>query len=241
MKNRGVSPVIATVILVAVAIIITLAAAAAMGTISIAWLGRISSAKGYGMMTHDSVKATSTEINVFVRNIGSKDLVMDKAYVDGEPCELDEVNGNITNPIPIEESRKIVIIVSLTTGEHEVELVASDGTKLEFTVNYSPSFSDQESPANIFYISNENFAVSVANIRVDFWIDSINPINHMTYKEVGDDGEFSFTLTVEDGEAIIDGSHWLSYLVVKGEHLIFMTEGAPERRDIIGTLSIEVM
>ena len=89
-KNSGISPVVATVILVAVAIVIAIAVAF--------WAsGLVGVFTRFEKIEIVSAYWDGTQVVVIAKNSGSSDAVVDAIFVNGRPCDV----GGLPTPIPI--------------------------------------------------------------------------------------------------------------------------------------------
>jgi flagellin-like protein len=88
-KNSGISPVVATVILVAVAIVIAIAVAF--------WAsGLVGVFTRFEKIEIVSAYWNGTQVVVIAKNSGSSDAVVDAIFVNGKPCQT-----NLNTPIPM--------------------------------------------------------------------------------------------------------------------------------------------
>jgi len=97
------------------------------------YLGGLGGGEAPGAMSLDTAGGSTSQITAWVRNIGSKNLTMDKAYVGGTPYSMG--TGNTTTPIAQGAVNKIVITGTFTSGvTYQIKLVANDNTQLSFPV-----------------------------------------------------------------------------------------------------------
>jgi flagellin-like protein len=88
-KNSGISPVVATVILVAVAIVIAIAVAF--------WAsGLVGVFTRFEKIEIVSAYWNGSQVVVIAKNTGSSDAVVDAIFVNGRPCEI-----GLSRSIPI--------------------------------------------------------------------------------------------------------------------------------------------
>ncbi|MEM2136720.1 MAG: archaellin/type IV pilin N-terminal domain-containing protein [Candidatus Methanomethylicia archaeon] len=91
MKNRkGISPVIATIIMVAVAIVISIAAAFWLTGL----MGAFTTYENIRIMAYASRSGNSYTINVTINNVGSTNVTINKILIEGG------MKGNITPSLP---------------------------------------------------------------------------------------------------------------------------------------------
>ena len=100
-KSSGISPVVATVILVAVAIVIAIAVAFwASGLVGVfTRFEKIEIVSAY-------LNGTGTGVVVIAKNSGSSDAVVDGIFVNGRPCQTGltrsiPIGGNATFTVPV--------------------------------------------------------------------------------------------------------------------------------------------
>jgi len=127
--NQGVSPIIVSLIIVAIAVASIVAYAFVSGLVA-------------APQTHTSAESLSlsspkivdnTHINVFIKNTGTTELTLSSAFVDGNRVSSEF----ITNPLPAGENVPVILSdpSALWLGSsHVIKIVASDGTSTETTV-----------------------------------------------------------------------------------------------------------
>ena len=144
--DKGVSPIIATLLLIVIAV----AAAVVTYTFVMGFLGTSSQNTGpSGQLTYDSYSVTGNTSNAgitaYIRNTGGKSVTLDQVYVDGTAYTYNE---NQTMPDAgqwaFSVSGKALDVASVGTlyinGNisaaqwHKVKIVCIDGTALEFSV-----------------------------------------------------------------------------------------------------------
>jgi hypothetical protein len=132
------SAVIASLILMLIAV----ASGVVVYAYVMGWIGNASqSSANTGVMSIDSVTAnvTSSQLKLYVRNIGGSDLVLDKVYIAGTA-----VNNNSTTFTSASDSAKLPIQktayleyngTSVQPGKfYEVKVVCIDGTTVSTSV-----------------------------------------------------------------------------------------------------------
>lgn len=128
-SKRGVSTFIATLLLMVLAV----SAGVVIYAYTMGYLGGLGGEDTVGALSLDTVSGTSSTITAWIRNIGTKSVYMDKAYVGGAPQTLPA--SNTTTAITQGAAKKIVITGSFTPGlTYKVKLVAKDNTQLSFSV-----------------------------------------------------------------------------------------------------------
>jgi flagellin-like protein len=117
LKNaKALSPVVASIILIAVTVAVSIAVAAWMGALSFNFMGT-------EQLTFTNSVMTSTYANITVRNTGSSDLSIQEVRVDG-------VTADITiTPIPYPLVKGDSVPITVTPSSN-----FSPGVQYEFTV-----------------------------------------------------------------------------------------------------------
>ncbi|MFQ6081577.1 MAG: archaellin/type IV pilin N-terminal domain-containing protein [Candidatus Bathyarchaeia archaeon] len=130
--RRAISPVISALLL----IILTVAAGVVAYAYVMGWLGGVTKSSGaeYGKLQFDSLyaNATSNKITIYVRNVGQKDLTIEKVYVDG----VDQTFTLTDKDLSVQEvSGKIEVTYTMTKGYfYEVKVTCKDGTSVSQSV-----------------------------------------------------------------------------------------------------------
>ncbi len=109
-NKRGISPVVATVILVAVTIVVAVAVAY--------WMGGIAGLyTRYEKLEITSIYAGATtdgwNITVHVKNTGSADATIDNVLLNGKPYNTLSANLSISPPIPLTVGSNATIVISI--------------------------------------------------------------------------------------------------------------------------------
>lgn len=127
MHKKGVSPVIATIIIVAVAIVMSIAVAY--------WaLGLGASLTRYEKLQFTSAYATGTEasgykINVSVKNTGSAAATLDKAFANGVPIPSADVAINPETLQPGDEANGTIDLDGTAGSTVEIMLQTAAGNQ----------------------------------------------------------------------------------------------------------------
>ena len=135
--KKGVSPVIATLLLILIAV----AAAVILYSYVMGWLGGAMTGASVrsGQLSLDSAKGSEANTNVtaYVRNVGAVDLTIDRAYESGVNRSF-TVTGGTSNTVAVGKVVEVEID-GCTTGAGytaEIKIVCSDGTTLVFPVKF---------------------------------------------------------------------------------------------------------
>ena len=130
MKNfrkskKALSPVVASIILIAVTVAVSIAVAAWMGALSVGFMQT-------EQLSITNVEVTSaTEITASVRNSGSTDVILSDAYLDG-------VRIGFTTPETIDKNSLDTVdltVTALTNGDtYQLKMVSQKGTSFTYTI-----------------------------------------------------------------------------------------------------------
>ena len=127
--DRGISTFIAVLLMMVLAV----SAGVVIYTYTMGYLGGLSGGETPGTISLDTASGTTSLISVWVRNIGSSSVTMDKAYVGGTPHSMG--TGNTSTAITEGAVKKITISGTFTSGvTYQVKIVAKDNTQLSFSV-----------------------------------------------------------------------------------------------------------
>lgn len=136
-SKRGFSPVIAALILMLLAV----ASGVVVYAYVMGWLGGATQTPGgtKGELQFDSIygDATNDLMKIYVRNIGQKDLTLDKIYVDGVAyANATTLTTSLTmSSVAYLEVPASGVTLSLTAGKfYEVKVVCTDGTTVAQSV-----------------------------------------------------------------------------------------------------------
>jgi flagellin-like protein len=133
MNKKGVSPIIATLLLIVIAV----AAAVVTYAFVTGFIGTSSgSATQTGAMSVDSVAAdvSADQILVYVRNSGSKalDLTTPSVYIDGVAEAAANIAGGAALPVGSVITLTITPAATITAGQaSQLRIVAADGTPVQ--------------------------------------------------------------------------------------------------------------
>ena len=113
--KRGISPVVATVILVAVTIVVAVAVAYWMG--GIAGLYTRYEKLEISSIYAEAIKDDGWTITVSVKNTGSADATIDNVLLNGKPYGTVSAKLNVTLPVPISVGQQTAIEIDVPKGE----------------------------------------------------------------------------------------------------------------------------
>jgi len=132
-SKRAFSPVIAALILMLLAV----AAGVVVYSYTMGWLGGATTSTGgiQGKMQLDSIYATGSQIKVYVRNTGGKDLLLSKIYVDGTEKANATVIADAGVTIAVQDVAYLELTNTMVTGYfYEVKVNCKDGTTISQSV-----------------------------------------------------------------------------------------------------------
>ncbi len=131
------SPVIASLILMLLAV----ASGVVVYSYVMGWIGGATQTPGgtKGELQFDSIRADASAdtVKIYVRNVGQKDLTLDKIYVDGVSYEnKTTLSTNLAlNGVAYIELPKSGVTLTIDKGKfYEVRIVCTDGTMVSQSV-----------------------------------------------------------------------------------------------------------
>jgi len=132
--KRAFSPVIASLILMLLAV----AAGVVVYAYVMGWLGGATTGGGTpGKLQFDSIYANATagKIKIYVRNVGSKDLLLSKIYVDGTEKANATAIPDAGVTITVQSVKYLEVSHTMTKGySYEVKVTCKDGTAISQSV-----------------------------------------------------------------------------------------------------------
>ena len=130
-KNaKALSPVIASIILIAVTVAVSVVVAAWMGSISLGFMGNAEQVSIVNIQFADS-----THMNVLVQNSAGADSNVTAAFIDGK-------TATVVNTL-VPKSSSVTISVTSATAfnpgqSYQLKLITAKGTSVVNTATYSP-------------------------------------------------------------------------------------------------------
>jgi len=129
-SRKAISPVIATLLLILVAV----ASGLVLYSYVMGYLGSMTKGGSsmQGVLSLDSATATTSSITAYVRNVGSVSITINRAYIDGTNATsvtAASIAPGAVGQVNIAPSSSLVVGTS-----YSVKLVAIDGTSLVFNV-----------------------------------------------------------------------------------------------------------
>jgi len=138
-NSKGLSPVIASIILIAVTVAVSVVVAAWMGGMTIGFMGN---AEQVSITNIAFVDDTTDTLQVMVTNSGSTPATVSSAFING----VDATTGMASSPAqPIAKSSSATITLNLPTSitldagsSYQVKLITQKGTSVVNTATYNP-------------------------------------------------------------------------------------------------------
>jgi len=133
--KRAFSPVIASLILMLLAV----AAGVVVYGYTMGWIGGATQATGStkGELQFDSIyaDATADKIKMYVRNVGGKDLLLSKVYVDGVEKANATAIADAGVSITVQSVKYLEVSCTMSSGYfYEVKVTCKDGTSVSQSV-----------------------------------------------------------------------------------------------------------
>jgi flagellin-like protein len=124
-KNaKALSPVVASIILIAVTVAVSIAVAAWMGALTVGFMSTEE-------VKITSVQFTSTTITLTVNNTGTSPVTLSEAWVNN--VQMSSVTG-LNSAISANSGTQIVITTSVTDGyNYQMKLVSAQGNSFLYT------------------------------------------------------------------------------------------------------------
>ena len=137
-KNaKALSPVIATIILIAVTVAVSVVVAAWMGALTIGFMGNAEQAQ-----ITNTAYVSASAVQVTVQNTGSSTVTISSATIDGNVCAISNSTG--TAPWNIAKGQSGTLTVSFNggltfsnTAQYTIKLQTAKGNTLTTTYTYT--------------------------------------------------------------------------------------------------------
>ena len=126
-KNaKALSPVVASIILIAVTVAVSIAVAAWMGALTVGFMGTEE-------LRITSMTFTSSSITVIANNTGTSPVTINEVWVNNSPIAAGAVTGEGV-AIEANEGTQFVITYTVVDGDnYQVKLVSSKGNTFMYT------------------------------------------------------------------------------------------------------------
>jgi flagellin-like protein len=135
-KNaKALSPVVASIILIAVTVAVSVVVAAWMGGMTIGLMGNAEQVS----ITNYSFSASDTLV-LSVRNTGTANVTISQATIDGAVASITETDADLN----IEKGDSGTITLTNLSGDfnagaqYSVTLITAKGTTVPYTITYNP-------------------------------------------------------------------------------------------------------
>jgi flagellin-like protein len=125
-NSKALSPVIASIILIAVTVAVSVVVAAWMGGISLGFMNNAEQVT----ISNPVFDTTAGTVTVDARNSGAGSVTITSGTVDG-------IDGNLAAPITIAKSTAVPVILEGTFAsgaQYQIQLVTTKGTTIVYTV-----------------------------------------------------------------------------------------------------------
>ncbi len=141
-SRKALSPVVASIILIAVTVAVSVVVAAWMGGMTIGLMGNAEQVQVSNTICNDANTITLT-----VRNTGGATVTLSTvATIDGKPATLEAVVAEDATPAPMDVPKGGSGDFTLTFADpdmtpgaqYNVKLVTAKGTTIPYTVTYNP-------------------------------------------------------------------------------------------------------
>jgi archaeal type IV pilus assembly protein PilA len=135
-KNaKALSPVVASIILIAVTVAVSVVVAAWMGGMTIGLMGNAEQ-----VSVSNAQFTTDSSVTLTVRNTGGATVTISSATVDGK----NTVTLNPVAPLNVGKGNSTDVSITLTSGtfnpgsQYEIKLITAKGTTVVYTATYNP-------------------------------------------------------------------------------------------------------
>lgn len=133
-NSKGLSPVVASIILIAVTVAVSVVVAAWMGGMTIGLMGNAEQIS----VTNIGFDGATNTITVMVQNAAGANSNITNAFVNGVAASM---NGGITN-VGLPKSSTVTISLTGTTlgagTSYSIKLITAKGTSVVNTATYNP-------------------------------------------------------------------------------------------------------
>jgi flagellin-like protein len=137
-NSKALSPVVASIILIAVTVAVSVVVAAWMGGMTIGLMGNAEQ-----VSVSNAVFTSDTEVSLTVRNTGGATItISDTAMVDGTSVTV--VGSPTAATMTVAKGTSGGFLVTLGSGaftagaQYEIRLVTAKGTTIVYTATYNP-------------------------------------------------------------------------------------------------------
>lgn len=138
-KNaKGLSPVVASIILIAVTVAVSVVVAAWMGGMTIGLMGN---AEQVSVTNYSYDASNSTKVIINVRNTGTATVSLSSATIDGKDAEIGAVAPSTDMNIDKGTTGSYFLSTNddFSAGaQYSLKLVTAKGTTVPYTITYNP-------------------------------------------------------------------------------------------------------
>jgi flagellin-like protein len=132
-NTKGLSPVVASIILIAVTVAVSVVVAAWMGGMTIGLMGSAEEVK----IVNIAFDGTADTMNVMVTNSGGTTVTIKSAFINGVAAIIDDTSD--TTLLKSETGEVVLTECDLSPGTaYTVKLITDKGTSSVYTATYNP-------------------------------------------------------------------------------------------------------
>ena len=126
-NSKALSPVVASIILIAVTVAVSVVVAAWMGGMTIGLMGNAE------QVSVTNAVFTSTDVTLTIRNTGASDVVISSVTVDGAGATVDAATA-LPLTVPKGVPTDIVLTETFAAGaQYDIRMVTAKGTTIVYT------------------------------------------------------------------------------------------------------------
>jgi flagellin-like protein len=144
-NSKALSPVVASIILIAVTVAVSVVVAAWMGGMTIGLMGNAEQVS----ITNIAFDSTDHTLDVMVTNSGSSTVAISSAFINGQPITLGAVTYPAPTPSPLPSAPTLTKTTTITItldngvalspgGSYQVKLITDKGTSIVNSATYNP-------------------------------------------------------------------------------------------------------
>jgi archaeal type IV pilus assembly protein PilA len=133
-NSKGLSPVVASIILIAVTVAVSVVVAAWMGGMTIGLMGNAEQAT---ITNLDFSDAANGNIIATVQNTGNADVTVTAAYINGQAVDPAFVSSTIAKSAT-HAYTLATDTTALASGDYTVKITTAGGNNLVLTATYAP-------------------------------------------------------------------------------------------------------
>jgi len=146
-KNaKALSPVVASIILIAVTVAVSVVVAAWMGGMTIGLMGNAEQAKitdaTFNAVTDNGV-TTCNSTTVTIQNTGSSTVTISTATIDGNSVSMNKTDGTAVTSFDVAKGQTDQLVLTLKSGDftntaqYQIKLQTSRGNTITYTATYT--------------------------------------------------------------------------------------------------------